>query len=268
MGKSEITQLIKELGVSPKISLGQNFLINQNVIHKIIEKVKSLKPNGLIEVGPGLGALTNELVNLNLPLTLIELDSEFAKAWSQKSLNVIEADALHLDWFNLGLNSNTLLVSNLPYQIGSRILIDRSLGPCEINSMVLMFQKEVATRILSLENSKEYSFLSVMAQVFWDIQVVVSAGPRDFYPVPKVASQVLSFKRKKTDIEAPEFLKFIKKCFLNRRKLLLKNFPAEKELFIASLDQLGYQENVRAQEIKVADYISLYKKLQDGSNGH
>ena len=148
INKDELTARMQSLGIEPKRSLGQNFLISERVVAKIIETVERLgkaRP-ALIEVGPGLGSLTESLLTLEKPLTLLELDKSLARFWRERGGDVMEGDALKLDWRTLNLPQGTLFVSNLPYQISSSLVVERSVEPAGIEVMILMFQKEVAQR--------------------------------------------------------------------------------------------------------------------------
>lgn len=265
--KEEIQSRLNELGASPKRSLGQNFLIDPHVVEKIIAAVNDLKPQALIEIGPGAGSLTVKLRDLGLELRLIELDRDFAKYWQTQGCTVIEGDALQLDWTALAVGSGSVLVSNLPYQISSSLVIDRSLGPAEVGAMVLMFQKEVAQRIAAKPRGKEYGLLSVVAQLFWEIKTVVEAGPRSFWPAPKVASRVLAFRRRAGAPlgEGLSLLRFIKAAFSHRRKILWKNLASECQRFGVEQEQalkwgqdLGLGPQVRAEELKPQQFYELY----------
>src|SRR5690606_25942729 len=131
-------------------------------------------------------ALTEPLLNSSLQPRVIEFDSDFVKYWSTRGIDVIDGDALKVNWNDLGLRENSLFVSNLPYQISTNIVIDRCLGPAQVRWMVLMFQKEVAQRLTASPRTKEYGMLSVMAQLHFKMRKVAEAAPRDFYPAPKV----------------------------------------------------------------------------------
>ena len=131
------------LGAEAKKSLGQNFLVSDVVIQRIVDKVKSFNPEFLIEVGPGPGALTDLLLEMNLPMQLIELDRRIAQYWRDKGQNVLEVDALQIDWNQFYKHERTVFVSNLPYQISSSIVIERSMEDSGVQQMVLMFQKNV-----------------------------------------------------------------------------------------------------------------------------
>jgi 16S rRNA (adenine1518-N6/adenine1519-N6)-dimethyltransferase len=199
---AQVKEKLALLGIQPKKSLGQNFLISENVISKIVKKVELQKSKKMIEIGPGLGALTESLISLQLPLTILELDSVFANYWRAQSrdenLVVVECDALQWEgWSSLIDVKETILVSNLPYQISSSIVIDRSVDKTTLGAMVLMFQKEVAQRIKAKHQTEHYGLLSVIAQTFWEIENLVEAGPKDFFPPPQIASRVLYFCRRR-----------------------------------------------------------------------
>ncbi len=163
--KSKVLERIKQFSVEAKKSLGQNFLINDRVIEKIILQVTKLKPTSILEIGPGLGSLTDELEKIGVDFQLLELDRKFVEYWKSRNLNVIECDALHWDWHNWQ-GDGRVLVSNLPYQISSSLVIDRSLDENPPDFMILMFQKEVAQRIRAQFDTSDYGMLSVVSQVF------------------------------------------------------------------------------------------------------
>ena len=260
---------LEELGILAKKSLGQNFLISDTVIEKIINQVIAFKPDVLIEVGPGPGALTYFLQKMEKPLTLIELDRVMAAYWRNLGLTVLEEDALRLDWAPFYGDYKTVLVSNTPYQISSSLVIDRSLDSVGAEHMVLMFQKEVAQRIRAAAKSEHYGLLSVIAQTFWKTEVVSEAGPRDFDPPPRVASRVLAFTRLPNPLQdRKKFLSFVKMSFAQRRKLLKKNLAGllgqkqiTEELLLAKLKDMGFPETVRAEELSPRHFIELYKNL-------
>lgn len=276
--KQKYIDRIQQMGQDPKKSLGQNFLIHEGAIQAILERVNVAQPSHIIEVGPGLGALTDELKQLVFPLTLIELDQNFYEYWKSQFTNetppspsvreIVYGDALKLDWKEvLDLPDNAMLVSNLPYQISSSLVIERSLGPNEITSMVLMFQKEVADRIMARPKSKDYGILSVIAQTYWQMEKVISLGPGAFWPPPKVSSQVLSFRRRPPCLPhgGEEYLRFVKSAFAQRRKMLYKNWMAYfsarglgKEALTDFFKKLNWDLTVRAEQVPVNEFIRAY----------
>ena len=249
---------LKILGIRPKKILGQNFLVNKTVVSKIIEQVETLEPSHIIEVGPGLGALTEPLHALvsakNKTLTLIELDSQLSRYWEEQKFAVIKGDALKLNWAHF-VKSQATLVSNLPYQIASRLFLERTFGPSYIDSMVLMFQREVAQRLLAPFSTKHYGVLSVIGQLGWEMGSLARLTPADFYPSPKVNSEVLVFKRKA--VISRDFFYFTKDIFLNRRKLAKKNLSKylSEDIIIKILGNLM----LRAEDISPQKFLKLYE---------
>ena len=263
----ELKEKLKELGIEPKKSLGQNFLVNRRSAESIVGKAKSLKPSRIVEIGPGLGALT-DLFQPSECL-LIELDRTLAKYWADKGYEVIEDDALQVHWDKLNLPLGTSIVSNLPYQISSRLVIDRAMGPVQVNSMVLMFQKEVAKRLLAKPDTDDYGFLTVVAASFWDMEKLLEISSKDFFPPPQIASQVLVFRRKTLEkVEfnesAPAFVDFVKLAFSQRRKFLVKNLSSRysQEPVKQALKRLGLDEKLRAEVLSPADFQNLFWELK------
>ena len=262
MKLADLKARMQELEIRSKRSLGQNFLVSDFVIDKIIAAAHVSEPNKLIEIGPGLGALTEKLADLK-PL-LIELDSDLAAFWRERGFEVIEADALKIDWNELPLIENTWLVSNLPYQISTHLVIDRCFGPSHLHGMILMFQKEVAQRLTSLVRTPNYGLLSVMAQNYWKISKVADAAPKDFFPPPKIASRVLKFVRKPSEDLDDGFLKFLKAAFSHRRKFMLKNLKQLGHKKVTPMEQhlesMDIGLKVRAEEVTPEQFAELYRR--------
>jgi len=248
-----------EMEVRAKKALGQNFLVSETVIARILERVQAVNPEMIVEVGPGLGSLTEGIFERSP--TLVELDSVFAQYWRERGLEVVEGDALRIDWNKLPLKENSWLVSNLPYQISSSIVVDRSVGPQNIVGMILMFQKEVAQRLMAEKRTSAYGFLSVIAQNFWVMKKVVDAAPKDFHPPPKIASRVLEFRRRTVSGLDAGFVGFTKAAFAQRRKFLLKNLKAVGNKDWASVFQeMGINEKARAEELTPEQFAELYRR--------
>lgn len=262
---------LQEMGMAPKKAFGQNFLVNPLVIKKIIDEVRLRSFTDLVEIGPGLGALTEPLLGAGLRPRLIELDRDLVEYWRGRELEVVDHDAIKLDWSKLELKPQSLLVSNLPYQISTHLVVDRCFGPVNLKYMVLMFQKEVAQKLTAQPRTSEYGLLSVMAQTYFKIHRVADAAPKDFYPPPKVASRVLAFERLPDPLLGPRFLKFLKGAFAFRRKFLLKNLKAvvdktNTERLPGYFQELGLSEKARAEELTVAQFVALFKKVYEHQN--
>lgn len=269
LDKQKIFARLQELGAEPKRSLGQNFLISERAITQIIGAAQRLNPKNMVEIGPGLGSLTESLIELGVPFQVVELDRTFVEYWKSRSVKVTEADALKLNWRQLNLESGTLLISNLPYQISSSLVIERSLEPAGITQMILMFQKEVAQRLLAKARTEEYGLLTVIAQTFWKMSNLIEVAPREFYPAPNVASRVVTFdwanRELPTNGNAQEFLKLVKAAFAHRRKLMLKNLSGswgglQSESWGKIFESTGLGAQARAEELDPPTFLRLYEQ--------
>lgn len=271
MNVAEIQNLLRELGLSPSKALGQNFLINQNTIQKIIESAAGFNSKQIIEVGPGLGALTRKLVEINQNLKLIELDRGLSKYWRDQGFDVTEKDAIQHDW-DLFLNKqNSILVSNLPYQISASIVVDRSLDSEMLSGMILMFQKEVAQKIKARVGDEDYGFLSVISQLAWNIEKLVDAKANDFWPPPKIASRVLIFRSKKIEPDLrSRIFKLTKAGFKQPRKYLLSNLEKGLHLPKELLQDIFLNQKIdfkeRAEKLSLEDWVSLEFEIQKNAS--
>jgi 16S rRNA (adenine1518-N6/adenine1519-N6)-dimethyltransferase len=256
-------QRLQELKINPKKSLGQNFLVSDRIVQQIIERVRAVQPLSLIEIGPGLGALTDSLLDLGIPLKLIELDQVFYQFWKSRNVDVMNVDALQWHWKVADPNS-TLLVSNLPYQISSRVVVDRTLDDLKLRGMILMFQKEVAQKIRAKIKTEHYGMLGIFTQTFWRVEKVLDAGTVDFFPPPKVASQVLFFEPISSRLDSKKFLKLLKAAFSHPRKILISNLSAltPRENLEPIFKTLGFLEKTRAEQLSIDDFHELYDRLE------
>lgn len=254
----KIKAFLNTEGIKPNKRLGQNFLINRYLAEKIAGIVKKFPPP-YIEIGPGTGALTRFFNKEDL--FLIEKDKKLAFYWIKKGFVTHHTDVLKSD-FNRFLPSSTLF-GNLPYNLAGPLIIKSSL--CNnISQMIFMIQKEVASRVRGKPATKDYGLLSVISPVFWKISPIEEAKPGDFYPVPKVSGKILKFIRNPVILpeisKDPEpFIKFIKCCFSNRRKKLVKQFSSSYSqkinLFLEKSDR---SLNTRAEELPPKEFIRLY----------
>jgi 16S rRNA (adenine1518-N6/adenine1519-N6)-dimethyltransferase len=262
----EIKSLCVELEIRPNKDLGQNFLIDSHVCNKIVSKAFEKEFPINIEIGPGLGSLTRLLSPKISNLQLIELDKKLSEYWTSQGYFVHHEDAAKFDW-KKHIKTNCQIVSNLPYQISSILVINLSLVQ-EVDRMILMFQKEVAQRIRAQPKNKEYGMLSVLAQTYWDIEKLVDVSPRAFYPPPKIDSRVLVFNRKDGTKEfGIKFLNFLKAAFSQRRKFLSKNISSylrglDNKEWLKLFSDLGIPEKARAEELTVLQFEKLFKELE------
>ena len=252
--------------VNPKKFLGQHFLIDDNISKKIVNNINFKKFKKVIEIGPGKGALTKHLLHIKDILTLIEVDNEsvvFLKnEFINEKLDIIENDFLKFDIQSAyPSEENILIIGNFPYNISSQILFKSIDNYKSVKAIIGMFQKEVAERIISKNNSKQYGILSVKTQLFYDAKILFDVSPNVFFPKPKVNSAVISLTRKENiDIDCDlELLdRIIKLSFQHRRKKI-KN----------SLKKLDIEENIledsifesRPEQLTIEEFVKLTRKI-------
>ena len=245
------------MGAKPLKSLGQNFLIDDQVISRIVGFPKIDYSKKIYEIGPGLGSLTREVYDKQglLP-TLIELDRSFAKYWSDEGYQVYNLDALKFDWSLV--DTPSVLISNLPYQISSRLILDLFVKEPPFEQMILMFQKEVGQRLRALpEDKKTYGLTSVVAQLNWSMETVTNVSPSAFFPRPEVESQVLFFSKKPDVIsDKRAFLNYLKKVFNSRRKKM-KSTLKEAAGLSGAVDELLQR---RPDALSPSEHLDLFKK--------
>tara|TARA_B110000008_G_C16864270_1_gene522019 strand:+ start:126 stop:914 length:789 start_codon:yes stop_codon:yes gene_type:complete len=259
--------------VRAKKSLGQNFLNDQNIIQKIIQ-ITNVEGKEVLEVGPGTGNLTNEILkNYPKKLYLVEKDNElsdYLKDRFNEKINLYNEDILN---FNIrSLSSNKLTVfGNLPYNISTEILcnwiINLTDDNCWFSELVLMFQKEVADRIIASYNTSAYGRLAILSNWRLNINKICDISPECFSPKPKVDSSLLHFVPKKEFIKVkdPKNIEKISRVFFSQRRKMLKKpfnqlFNGDKMI----LDKLMIDLNLRPQNLDFETYYHLtceYEKL-------
>jgi 16S rRNA (adenine1518-N6/adenine1519-N6)-dimethyltransferase len=257
--------------IRPKKSLGQNFLIDQNVINKIVSIV-NIKDKNILEIGPGTGNLTLEILKRKpKKIILIEKDNNLVDLLQNrfdKNVKIINEDVLKIN--ECLLDDQILTVfGNLPYNISTEILskwiLNLSQNKIWFNCLVLMFQKEVADRIISKFNTKDYGRLSILANWRLNIKKIFDIQPSCFQPQPKIQSSVLLFEPRKNFLKFknPKNLEKITRAFfMHRRKMIKKPYY---HLFnnngnIAS--QMGINLNLRPQNLDFDTYYELTKQYE------
>ncbi|MGY8988851.1 MAG: 16S rRNA (adenine(1518)-N(6)/adenine(1519)-N(6))-dimethyltransferase RsmA [Flavobacteriales bacterium] len=207
--------------VKAKKHLGQHFLKDLSIAEEIVNQI-TIKENTILEIGPGMGVLTQFLVEKNIDLHVIEIDKEsvFYLRLHYPKLKIIEGDFLKLD-LNI-FENNISIIGNFPYNISSQILFKAFENRDKVTEIVGMFQKEVAERIASIKGKKK-GILSVLLQAFYDIEYCFEVDNHLFDPAPKVKSGVIKMKRnsrKKLDCDEKTFIKIVKAGYNQRRKTL------------------------------------------------
>ena len=258
--------------IKPKKSLGQNFLIDQNIIDKITSLIE-IKNKYVLEVGPGTGNLTSSILKNNPKnFFLIEKDESLISLLAsefQDKVKIINDDILRIDEKKI-YNEKLIVFGNLPYNIATEILSKWILNLDDkefwFDCLILMFQKEVADRIISKFNSNKYGRLSILSNWKLEIEKICDIKPSSFYPKPKVDSSLLFFKPKKNfyNFKNPKNLEIITRIFFNqRRKMLKKPF---NQLFNGNIDiaeKLNIDLNLRPQNLDHDTYYQLTKEYEE-----
>tara|TARA_B100000609_G_scaffold199222_1_gene201346 strand:- start:487 stop:1242 length:756 start_codon:yes stop_codon:yes gene_type:complete len=247
--------------VSAKKHFGQHFLNEPSIAENIVNQLE-FKNKNLLEIGPGMGILTQFLYNKNINLKVIEIDVEsiFYLRLNYPKLNIIEGDFIELDLEEV-TKSKLSLIGNFPYNISSQILFKVFENRDKITEVVGMFQKEVAERIVSTQGKKK-GILSIFLQAFYKIDYCFSVNEDVFTPPPKVKSGVLKLirnDRKELDCDEKKFIQVVKAGYNQRRKTL-KN--ALKAFSLNSSPEVEELFKKRAEELDVEDFITLTKNVK------
>lgn len=249
---------------------GQNFLFDTGINRRIISSAGDLAGKVVMEVGPGPGGLTLEILKHPVKkLYVVEIDRRWAEVWQSLSdlfdgkLEVMEKDALKFQEEKI---APQIIISNLPYNISTALLTKWLEKFEKFETLVLMFQKEVAERLYAKPCTKSYGQLSVLTQWKSDVEKVFDLNPGSFTPPPKVKSTVVKFSPKVmsncTVIDYKFFSSVLNAAFLHRRKLLVNSLRKYAENIEEIVQNLGYSRLVRAEEISVEDFQNLISYLK------
>lgn len=254
---------------------GQHFLVDSGMIHLIIKAIDPQPQDALIEIGPGLGAMTKPLLNCLDAMAVVELDRDLVKFWKNQAiqkLQVHESDALKFDFQAWAKEQRALLqknapearvkiVGNLPYNISSPLLFHLMSAVADVDEQVFMLQAEVVERMAAQHGDSEYGRLSVMLQSKYHMENVLDVPPECFDPPPKVNSAIVKMiPRQDINLTTKEYEsleRVVSMAFAQRRKVLRNNLASIKDVLKLSDDVLG----LRAQDISVEDYISWARQL-------
>ena len=252
--------------ILPKKSLGQNFLIDEKILNKIAELGEIGLNDKVIEVGPGTGNLTKKIIQYKPKLlTVVEKDKRLFKFLKNKfnnKIKIINEDILNCSIVNSG-NENIIIYGNLPYNISTQILVNW-IRINDLNNFckrfVLMFQKEVADRIIANDNSNKYGRLSILSSWKMNIKKIMDINPDSFYPSPKIKSSVLVFEPKKIyyNLKNPKNLEYITNVFFNqRRKMIKKPLKILFKNFEDVSKSLSLNLNLRPQNLSKLSYYKI-----------
>lgn len=267
-----------------KKRFGQNFLIDQNYINKIVGSLNCRPEDSIIEIGAGQGALTEQLVHLSSNVTAIEIDRDLQPILLEKfgdleNFKLLEKDVLHVDFreFKPKNGGKLKLVANLPYYISTAILqklIDQR--EC-FSEMILMFQREVVERITAKAGNKERGFITVLAEAYLETEKLFDVPPNAFSPVPKVWSSVMRLiTKKESDIEVSDenlFREIVSLSFRQKRKTILNNLKNADANLTQKFEKKGGLDKIfekveieskrRAESLEISEWQHLIKYISE-----
>lgn len=275
-GKSELISVLNKYNFSFSKSLGQNFLIDQNILDKIVSGSSIDKSTNVLEIGPGAGTLTRELCLNAKKVTAVEIDRALIPILNDvmsdfDNFNLINSDILELNINEFVTNEfggeSFVVVANLPYYITTPIIMNFLESGLPVKSMTLMIQKEVAARILAKPGTKDYGALSIAVQFYASPKIICTASPHCFTPQPKVTSTVINleiYENPKYDLKnKAQFFKIVKSIFSQRRKTLVNSLSGSpymnlsKEVIIDVLEKMKLSDKIRGEKLSIEQIVEF-----------
>ncbi len=265
MTRTEIQNALNLLGTRPVRSLGQNFLHDMNLARWIVGQLDVRSGEHVVEIGPGLGALTELLVREDIFLTLIEKDQRMVEWLRQRfassCVELFHIDALDFDLRSLYGSGPVKIIGNLPYYAATALIAKYTSALSPASMLVLTLQWEVAERLLGQPGTKEFGAMTICTSRRWNIRLGRKLPPSVFHPKPQVSSAVVIFERKAIAEIAPcdevLFDALVRRGFAERRKQLRNLLPEHKEAWPKLCAALGVKETVRAEELSLAQWERL-----------
>lgn len=258
MTPTEVRQLLDELGIRPSKALGQNFLVDRNILAIIVETADVRRDETILEIGPGLGVLTAELITRAKRVVAIEKDRRLCEHLRETlpGVELIEGDAVEVE-----LPACDKVVANLPYSISTPILERLVEGDAKPRALIITLQREVAHRLAATPRHKDYGALTLFTQLHYHVTIAHIISPRCFYPEPKVESALVVLERRdpRVKLEAgAQFHEIVRAGFSQRRKMLRKLVPGAE----SALQSFELPATVRAEELSLEQWIKLANALK------
>lgn len=269
----ETQMLLNQYNLRANKRLGQNFLINQDIVEQIIEKSQITKEDTVLEIGPGLGTLTKALAKASKQVIAIELDENMVNILTGRpigdNIKVIHADILSTDLNEILKDCNSVkVVANLPYYITTPIIMKLLEGRYDIKSITIMVQKEVGRRLCAKPGNKEYGAITISVNYYSDPSIVIDVPKDNFLPAPEVDSCVVKLDiREKPPVDLMDeklFFELIKNAFCQRRKTILNSLASgnrTKEELKSILEKLSIDEKLRAENLSIYDFANISNVL-------
>jgi 16S rRNA (adenine1518-N6/adenine1519-N6)-dimethyltransferase len=239
--------------VRPKKKWGQNFLRNRGAVEKIVAAIEPQPGEVIVEIGPGEGVLTENLVELPNEIIAIEIDPELAARLKRFPIEVRNEDALEAPLPEKPFRA----VGNLPYNVGTPIL-RRVIADCNLRRAVFMLQKEVAQRLVAKPGDEQYGFLTLYTAIFASARILMTLGSRSFYPPPKVDSAVVVLDPREAPENRDALIRLISAAFRMRRKKLINNLTEwPRDDVLRAMRSAGLDEGIRAEQMTLEQFDAL-----------
>jgi 16S rRNA (adenine1518-N6/adenine1519-N6)-dimethyltransferase len=275
MKLSEIDATLREIRVSPVKTLGQNFLHDRNLARWIVEKAALSPQDYVVEIGPGLGALTEFILESGARVLAIEKDQRLVeflrKRFAGSRLEVVHADALDFDLRSLFAEPRVKLLGNLPYYISSQLLLKFTKYPSPISLWLLMLQKEMARRISAAPGTSDYGALSLVVQLQYRVEYLRTVPATVFLPQPDVDSAFVRITPRLPDELPPHdpetFFRLVRQGFSQRRKQLRNLLREEIPDWEEAAGKLGFDPRTRAEQLSLEQWIALSERSRLGLPG-
>ena len=275
-GLPPIREVISEHGIRAKKTLGQNFLNDFNLTRKIARSAGDLTACDVLEIGPGPGGLTRALLAEGARrVVAIETDANCLPALEEivrrfpNRLKIIPGDARHID-ASAEVTPPVRIVANLPYNVGTRLLVDWTMArtwPPFWQTMTLMFQREVAHRIVASPGQRQFGRLSVLAQWRCHTRLLFEIPPEAFTPPPKVTSAIVHLERRQSPDSADRqiLLRVTRLAFGQRRKMLRRSLRPLVPDIGKTLEMIGISPEFRAEQLSISDFCSISRAVQESA---
>jgi len=268
---SVIKALLDSLEHRPNKGLGQNYLIDGNILSILVAAAEISTKDKLLEIGPGLGALTQALLATGAPLIAIEKDPPmvshlkthfpFDATQDRHAFELLEADVLNVNLNELFADGINKIVANLPYSVGSRFIVNALEAAPLPERMVFMIQKEVADRLTAQPGGKTYGPLAIWSQLNYHVKNIKNVSPTCFMPAPKVGSAVVRFEKRAAPLaEVKDYARFkrlVKTTFTQRRKQIGSNLRKNMPEFFQGLEKCGIDPTTRPEQIAIEQWVAL-----------
>ena len=279
MQNKQIHNFMKQESFVASKKMGQNFLSSLPIKKRIVESTNLQKGDFVIEIGPGLGAITEILLSYPINLLAVELDKRLfdhlqKKFSSYANFSIINNDVLKEDLQTIIENKSNqkdaIVVANLPYSISSKIVL-KLMKTTNVSKCIIMVQKEMAERLAAKVGSKDYNAFTALVSLYLDVKYLFTVGPKNFVPAPKVDSAVIELRRvddKEISLEKiDEYESFLRLAFQNKRKTLVNNLSSQfdKQLIQQVLEDNKLIPTIRAEAISAKQLIKIYNDLSNAN---